>query len=548
MTPHQGSAITRRTLIAGGTLTALQHAIASQPSSAAPAPPAAVPRQLDFTPYSAALADLGQPRLRELSLILPEATVASLNGLMEHHLLTATELCLWYVDRIQRYDANALRSVLELNPDLLTIAATLDRERQEGRIRGRLHGIPVLLKDTIGTGDRLHTTAGAAALADARSDRDAALVRALRDNGAIILGKANMSEWSYWMAASAPSGYSALGGQTTSPYGIDPWGSSTGSAIAATANFAALTVGCETAGSIIAPSCRSGIVGMYPTPGLVSRDRVIPLCEYLDSLGPMCRTVRDAAELLTVLATPNDEHDLAGKDAWPLRGLDFTARLDRDALRGKKLGFIPTPETSGAGLAQVANTYALGPAIEALQDAGATVVTVQVPGNTAPGFIDPAVNWSFRRSLNAYLTETAAPMHSLREVIAFNAKDPGRFARYGQERLYWTDASRLSAENAASTHKQLQRDARRWLDTPMRDLGLDALVSIDNVHSLLYPLAGYPAITVPAGVVPGGAPHGITFIGAYHMDAEVLAMAYAFEQASRLRVMPTLKPATPNAS
>ncbi|MFM8594809.1 MAG: amidase family protein, partial [Chloroflexota bacterium] len=464
--------------------------------------------------------------------------------LMEHHLLTATELCLWYVDRIQRYDANALRSVLELNPDLLPIAAALDDQWRTGAPRGRLHGIPVLLKDTIGTGDQLHTTAGAAALADARSDRDALLVRALREEGAIILGKANMSEWSYWMAASAPSGYSALGGQTLGPYGVDPWGSSTGSGVAATANFATLTVGCETAGSIIAPSCRNSIVGMYPTTGLVSRDRVIPLCEFLDSLGPMCRTVRDAAELLTVIATPFDDHDLAGLEARTLHGLDFTERLDRDALRGKRLRFLPTPETSGMGLVPVANFYGLGPAITALQDAGATVV--MVPGwNFGPaGFVETTVNWSFRRNLNAYLSETGAPVRTLREIIAFNTQDPATNARYGQERLIWADNTRVRAEDAAAAQVRSQRSARAMIDTPLRDLNLDALVGIDNVQSLIYPYAGYPAVTVPAGLVNGRVPHGITFIGGFPQDAAMLAYAYAFEQASKMRVMPKLTPPT----
>ena len=260
-------------------------------------------RELDFGPFATALEILSEERVAVLDELFIEATFTELQAAMEAGDLTAVELTTYYLARIRDIDVDGLRSMLELNPDALMIAAQLDAERASGDVRGPLHGIPISLKDNIGTGGAMHTTAGAAALAQPRSDRDSHVAAALREAGAVIIGKANMSEWAYWMH-SGPSGYSALGGQVVSPYdrSIDPSGSSTGSAVSTSANLVAASIGTETLGSLISPVSVNGVVAIYPSRGRVSRDRVIPLTYQFDTAGPIARTVMDAAKLLTVIA------------------------------------------------------------------------------------------------------------------------------------------------------------------------------------------------------------------------------------------------------
>jgi len=472
-----------------------------------------------------------------------EATAPQLQHDLTAGRYSAGDLVTYYVDRIRRIDAIHLHSVIDLNPDALQVAATLDAERSAGQVRGLMHGIPVLLKDNIGTGDRLRTTAGAAALSNALCDRDAQIVAALRQAGAIILGKTNLSEWAYWMSYIAPSGYSAIGGQVVSPYGagIDPFGSSTGSAVAATSNLAAMTVGTETMGSIVAPSSRASVVGMRPTLGLLSRDRILPITAECDSAGPIVRSVTDAAVMLTVMAATRDIRDRLSSRAEGLHGTDFTAALRVDGLRGKRIGLLgieAPPTTSDEWV--VANS-GLGAAVQAMQSAGARLVVLR-PGPfelTGPGFV-PEFNWGLREGVNAYLAATNASVGSLADVIAFNDDNPGRFAPWGQDRLRDCLYSPLNERQVSQIARDNREQAREYLAGMMDENDLDALVGIDTLQSMIYPFAGFPAIAVPAGLTSGGAPFSVTFIGHARADAELLGMAYAFEQASRLRVPPVL--------
>jgi amidase len=453
----------------------------------------------------------------------------------------------YYVDRIRRLDAIQLRSVIELNPDALEIAADMDVERSAGRGRGTLHGVPVLLKDNIGTGDQLHTTAGAAALSTARSDRDAHLVAGLREAGAVVLGKTNLSEWAYWMSYIAPSGFSALGGQVVSPYGpgIDPFGSSTGSAVAVTMNLAAITVGTETAGSIVAPSARASVVGMRPSLGLVSRDRVVPISDECDTAGPIGRTVTDVAATLTAMTPARDIRDRYSDRAEGVHGTNFMAALDADALRGKRIGFIGIGLTGAADDEWIIANSGFTDAVRAMEAAGAKVVVIRpAPFDfEGPGFV-PEFNWGLREGVNAYLAATDAPVRSLADVIAFNDENPARYAPWGQDRLRDCLWSPLSERDARRISRANRQQARDYLTGLLDADELDVLAGIDTLQSLIYPFAGFPAIAVPAGFFPGGAPFSVTFIGRSRTDADLIGIAYAYEQASQLRVPPILADAT----
>src|SRR5829696_6798653 len=544
------SGCTRRTIIKGALGALVACGAARRAIGAQAAPVGALPphRPLDFRPYEEALSGLSPEKRCRLDGFVLEATAPQLQADVAAGRYSASELVVYYVDRIRRLDAIQLRSVIELNPDALDIAARLDSERSIGQVRGALHGVPILLKDNIGTGDRLHTTAGAAALSGARSDRDAHLVAGLREAGAIVLGKTNLSEWAYWMSYVAPSGFSALGGQVVSPYGaeIDPFGSSTGSAVAVTMNLAAITVGTETAGSIVAPSARASVVGMRPSLGLVSRDRVVPISDECDTAGPIGRTVTDVAAALTALAHARDIRDRYSDRAEGVHGTDFMAALDAQALRGKRVGLIGIELTGPADDEWIIANSGFTDAVRAMEDAGATVVVIRpAPFDfEGPGFV-PEFNWGLREGVNAYLAATDAPMRTLADVIAFNDENPGRYAPWGQDRLRDCLWSPLGEQEARLISRANRQQARDYLTGLLEADELDVLAGIDTLQSLIYPFAGFPAIAVPAGFYPGGAPFSVTFIGRPRSDASLIGMAYAYEQASRLRVPPALTGAAP---
>lgn len=534
----------RRLLAAGGAL--LSVALRAGTTYAQEFPPI-LPRPALRTPRLARFADERGPgldarRVAHARLALG-ANVLELQDAMDDGLLSSRDLAVWCIDRIRRFDIDRLRAVVELNPDALQIAAALDGERAAGRARGPLHGIPILLKDNIGTGDRLHTTAGAAALIDARSDRDALLVAALRRAGALVLGKTNMSEWAYWMAWYAPSGFSSVGGQTLCPWGIgvDPSGSSTGSAVAVAAGFAPLAIGTETVGSIIAPAARASVVGMRPTLGLVSRDRVIPLSDEFDSAGPMTRNVIDAAAVLSAIAQPFDPFDRMTHEAAGLQGTDFLAALDVWSLRRARIGVVCAGPEAALPDEQAIRYLGLEEAAAAMRMAGGqvTVVRAEPFGVTYQTFDAPA-SWAMGRGVDAYLRATDAPVASLAEVIAFNDTMPAQYAPWGQQRLEECVYSPLTEADARGAAAGLRASARAWLDGMLDASDCDALVGIDNLQSLAYPTAGYPAITVPLGPSVAGLPYGATFIGRRRDDARLLGIAYAFEQATRWRITPDL--------
>jgi len=486
-----------------------------------------------------------------------EASIAELHDKMQRGELQSEQLVHWYLDRIEALDRSgpALAAIIELNPDALMTARALDEEWRESGPRGPLHGIPVVLKANIGTADKMHTTAGSMALADHRPPADAFLVSQLRDAGAIILGKANLSEWANFRSRRSSSGWSSIGGQTLNPYDRlrTPCGSSSGSAVAVSANLAVIAIGTETDGSVICPAGINGIVGIKPTLGLVSRSGIIPLAHSQDTAGPMARTVRDAAILLSAM-TGIDPADPASADA-PMATTNYAAKLAADGLQGQRIGVIRSNRGAGTN-----------PAVEALLTA--SIVVLRAQGAEIIDDIRPDVSgvgaakkevfyYEFKADLDAYLEQTGAPVRSLAEIIAFNEENSAATMPFFGQDILVKAAAKGSLEDTAyiealAASKAISRSA---LDTALEGQQLDALIAMSNgpawmidhangdnsqIGSSSYAaVSGYPSISVPAGFV-ADLPIGLTFIGRPFSEKQLIEIAYAFEQATAARRAPDL--------
>ena len=496
---------------------------------------------------------------------LAEATIAELQEGLAGGEWTARAIAEAYLGRVEEIDGRgpALRSVIETNPDALAIADRLDRERREGRLRGPLHGIPVLLKDNIDTADRMTTTAGSLALAGWVPPEDSGVASRLRDAGALLLGKANLSEWANFRSTRSSSGWSGRGGQCRNPYVLDrnPCGSSSGSGAAVSANLAAVAIGTETDGSIVCPSSANGIVGIKPTVGLVSRAGIIPISHTQDTAGPMARTVRDAAVALGVLAGP-DPRDPASADSG-LRGLDdYTPFLDPAGLRDARIGVARHLLGFHDGVDRL-----MEEAIEAMRAAGAVVVDpVELGTGPARAGLQMAeaevLFYEFKAGLNAYLARRGpgAEVRSLAGLIAFNERNAeAEMPYFGQERLIAAEAKGPLSEPgylaALAASRRLSR--AEGIDRTMDEHRLDAIVAptggpawvtdlVNGDHfggsSSGYPaVAGYPNVTVPAGAVHG-LPVGLSFFGRAWSEPTLIRIAHAFEQATRARLVPAFRP------
>ncbi len=442
---------------------------------------------------------------------------------------TAVGLTEFYLARIKTFDPS-LRSVLELNPDALEIAAKLDRQTTQ---RGLLHGIPVLIKDNISTNDQMQTTAGSRALLGHIANQDAEIVRRLRAAGAIILGKTNMTEWANFMTTNMPSGYSSRGGQTVNPYdkNLTPGGSSSGTGVAIAAHFAVVGIGTETSGSILNPSNQNSLVGIKPTVGLVSRRGIIPISSTQDTAGPMTRTVQDAAILLQVMLGQDTKDSITKTQPRNFK-IPTPERLD---LRGLRLGI---PREVFWNFPSTFEQTVLEGSLEVLRQLGATVVDTNLPEAKAASNLGYSVLiHEFKRDLNKYLRHTS--IKNLAKLIAFNDADPENMLRYGQVLL-------LAAQSSLGA-KSLEYLRARAEDLRLAKAGLDT--ALESVHALVFPTywgssvgakAGYPTIIVPAGYTETGLPVGISFLGRAWSEPQLLEIAYAFEQATLARVPPKL--------
>ena len=489
---------------------------------------------------------------------LEEISLADLRAGLATGRFTSRGLVKKYLARIQAIDRgpSGLRSVIELNPDALAIASACDAERRRKATLGPLHGIPVLIKDNIDTHDRMTTTAGSLALAGSIPPRDSFVAQQLRQAGAVILGKTNLSEWANFRGAHSTSGWSARGGQTRNPYALDrnPSGSSSGSGVAVAASLCGAAVGTETDGSILSPSSYNGIVGIKPTVGLISRSGIIPISRTQDTSGPMARTVRDAAILLGALAG-TDPRDSATEQASAKAPRDYESFLDPDGLRGARLGVVRELFGSHAAANRVMET-----AIATLAKQGAILVDpVAVPSRSRFGAAEHTVFlYELKAGLNDYLAALGpgAPRKSLAELIEFNEQNRAReMPWFGQEYFLAAQAKGPLTEQeyleAVATCRRLARD--EGIDALLRQHRLDALVApttgpahvTDHVHgnrgsgssTSLAAVAGYPSITVPAGFV-SGLPVGLSFFGGAWTEPVLLKLAYAFEQATKHRRPP----------
>jgi amidase len=493
------------------------------------------------------------------SFPIEESSIDALQKAMQDGKLTSVQLVKIYLQRIKDIDKNgpSINAVIELNPDAISIAENLDKERKAGKVRGPMHGIPILIKDNINTGDKMMTTAGSLALVGNYAANDAHIVAQLRKAGAVILGKTNLNEWANWRSTRSTSGWSSRGGQTKNPNMLDrgPCGSSSGSGAAVSANLCAVAVGTETDGSVIAHSSFNGIVCIKPTVGLLSRSGIIPISATQDTAGPMARTVKDAAILLGAM-TGFDEADPVTLNSKGKVPNSYTQFLDVNALKGKRIGI---EQSFLHGHEAVVALYKN--AIEILKQQGATIVEVNLLKETNPlGRAENIVlQYEFKDGINKYLATAKGKVHSLKELIAFNNANASTVMPYFKQELLEQSEARGSLQE--STYKEAlakSTSARAIIDNLMHEHNLDAIAGtsigpaccIDLINGdyetgfYFCPpaaMAGYPHITVPMGTYLH-LPVGLSFMGSAYSEPQLLAIAYAFEQASKKRVVPKYIP------
>jgi amidase len=489
---------------------------------------------------------------------LEELTISDLQEGMKSGKFTAHSLVRKYVERVSDVDRGGpkINSVIEVNPEAAAIAEALDQERKQGRMRGPLHGVPILIKDNIDTADRMMTTAGSLALEGSHATNDSFVAKKLRNAGAVILGKTNLSEWANFRSNHSTSGWSGRGGQTKNPYALDrnPCGSSSGSGAAAAASLCAAAIGTETDGSVVCPSSANSLVGIKPTVGLVSRAGIVPISHSQDTAGAMARTVRDAAILLGAL-TGVDANDAVTKTSAGKSFADYRLFLDKDGLRGARLGVARKSFGFNDGVDKLLNGL-----IGELKKLGAVIVDpADIP--TSGKFDDSELEvllFEFKADLNAYLSRlgSSARVHSLKEVIEFNTKNSDReMPFFGQDLFVKAEAKGPLTSKAylAALAKNHLLTRTQGIDFVMKKNRLDALIAptggpawptdwINGDHfaggySSASAVAGYPHITVPAGYV-FGLPVGISFFGGAWSEPKLIKFAYAFEQATNARKAP----------
>ncbi|MBD2721772.1 amidase [Hymenobacter armeniacus] len=528
--------------------------------TAALLPPVACQTTTDKKMTAEAAEAAGPPSADAAPFALHEATVADLQDRMAKGTETARSLSEKYLERIKALNEAGpmLRAVIEANPDALKIADGLDQERKAGKLRGPLHGIPVLIKDNIDSGDQMMTTAGALALHGHKARQDAFIVQKLRAAGAVLLGKTNLSEWANFRSSHSVSGWSSRGQQSRNPYVLDrsTSGSSSGSGAAVAANLCAIAIGTETDGSVVSPSSCNGLVGLKPTVGLLSRSGIIPISSTQDTAGPMARTVRDAALLLAALQGP-DPADPARLPLPAALAADYTPFLKADALKGQRLGVEKAHLNGPPAVAKL-----LKAAVEALKAQGATVVEIELNKLVNPlGEAEfDVLLYEFKDGVNKYLAGAGASVKNLADVIAYNnAHAAEAMPIFGQETLIRAEATDGlgNAKYKAAVQKSVS-GARQAIDSLLKANQLAAIVGvttgpawcIDWVNgdystgvdfSSPAAMAGYPHLTVPMGQVRG-LPVGLSFVGSAYQEGKLLGLGYAYEQATHHRAAPKFLP------
>lgn len=495
---------------------------------------------------------------------LEESTIAGLQEKMGTGALSSQSITQWCLERIRQIDKNgpALHSVIEINPDAMSIAESMDTERKGGKIRSPLHGIPVLIKDNIDSGDKMMTTAGSLALAGNVASKDAFIIKKLRESGAVLLGKTNLSEFANFRSTHSCSGWSSRGGQTKNPYILhrNPSGSSAGSGSAVSANLCTIAIGTETDGSVVSPSSVNGIVGIKPTVGLWSRSGIIPISFTQDTAGPMARTVTDAAILLSYL-TGVDPEDKATLKSQGKTHPDYTKFLNKAGLAGKRLGIEKSFLTEGLQGGNPDVVALLKKTMQILKNNGATLIKVDLLKNisplTRPEFT--MLQYEFKEGINKYLASSNAKVRSLAEVIEFNIKNQDKAMPYFKQDILIGSNQKDNLDSIE--YKEAWRkssSSAQIIDNILNENNLDAICGVTNGLACCIDLingdydtgfsfsspaamAGYPHITVPMGFIHH-LPVGFSFFGTAFSERELIEMAYAFEQVTQIRKSPSFIP------
>ena len=492
---------------------------------------------------------------------LNEITISSLQQNFASGKYSSEQVTNLYLQRIETIDKTgpSLHAVIEINPDAISIAKAMDAERKAGKIRGPLHGVPVLIKDNIDTADKMQTTAGSIAMLGNIAGQDAFIVKKLREAGAVLLGKTNLSEWANFRSSSSCSGWSSRGGQTRNPYILDhnPCGSSSGSGVAVSANLCVVAVGTETDGSVTCPAAVNGIAGFKPTVGLLSRSGIIPISHTQDTAGPMARTVTDVAILLGILAGADEKDVITNNNAGKTH-IDYTKFLDKNALNGKRIGVEKKPQGNNHLMHALQKKV-----LNQLVQQGASIIEIDYLDkiNKLGEAEFELMQYEFKAGLNKYLSTANAPVKTLADVIAFNTNNENTAMPYFKQELLEKSQAKAGLESAGykDVFAKSHEGTKKIIDAVMEQNKLDAICgltmgpscSIDMIYGdrwgdvfLTQPAAasGYPHITVPCGMIYD-LPVGFSFFGAAYSEPALLGFAYALEQAGNNRKLPAFKKA-----
>ena len=485
-------------------------------------------QELSFSEFNEALANIDEERMHELESYIVEKSISSIRENLLNRNLKCEEIVLFYVNRIKENDSN-YNAVIQLNPNALEYARSIDKKIENDEELNELDGVVVLIKDNVASKD-MNTASGAYALKDLITTRDAFIVNSLTENGAIILGKANLSEWSNFMSQPSSSGFSVLGGQTKNAYGkYDVGGSSAGSSVATSLNYATITIGTETSGSLIYPAGQNSVVALKPTMGLLSRDLIVPISEAQDTAGLISKSVIDLRIVFKVMVK-KDVNDQATDiiDRFDMTSLD--SKLTADNLNGKKLGYV---NNGSEEIKQI---------VEEFKSLGAEVIEVKFDDSINKIDMMNVLSYGIKNDVNAFLANDAvvSNMKNLRQIVEYNNEDESRMP-FGQAYLQ----SGLDLELTTEAYEEIVINNRELastaIDKVLSDHDIEAIISISNELSGIYAPAGYPAITIPSGYRESGEPYGLTLIGPENSDGLLIEFGYGYEVNTNHRQVPVLK-------
>lgn len=485
--------------------------------------------KINIDQFKSELTKMDDARFKSIDKLVVNANIKDIQNMYDIKQITCEELVTYYLKKIEKYDINKLNSIIELNPDVIKIA----KEKDSGEKQGKLYGIPITLKGNIGTADKMHTTAGAYALKDSVLDKDSFVAQKLREEGAIILGKTNLSEWANYMSDKSSIGYSALGGQTHNVYGkYDVGGSSSGSAASVAGGFSVASIGTETAGSMIYPSSQNSVVGIKPSIGLVSRDRIIPIVKVQDTAGIVARNVDDTALILEAISG-YDANDVDTKEAEQYKE-DYTKYIDENSVKGLKVAII---KPLGARNEELDILKRIG---KEFKDMGAKVIETKFSDEANNIEMSKALEVGFKYDINKYLEMAKVKgINELKDIVEFNKKDLDNRAPYGQELLENSLEDKTSIEEYEKLINKNREKASKVIDDVLKNA--DVIISLSNQTSMVYAPAGYPALTVPAGYKTTGELIGVTFVGSKFQEGKLIKIANIYEDNTKHRKDPNLK-------